>query len=115
DHLLVIGKGRIITAGPVQDVIDSATAAAVRVRTPQAADLAALVRAAGATVASTEAGVLDLHGLTAEQVGQTAAAHGIVLHELTPQRASLEEAYMSLTQDAVEYRSETMHAEDEIR
>ncbi|MHB1289332.1 MAG: ABC transporter ATP-binding protein, partial [Georgenia sp.] len=48
-------------------------------------------------------------GVTAEQVGQTAAAHGIVLHELTPQRASLEEAYMSLTQDAVEYRSETAH------
>ncbi|MHB1289898.1 ABC transporter ATP-binding protein, partial [Georgenia sp.] len=49
DHLLVIGKGRIITAGPVQDVIDSATAAAVRVRTPQAADLAALLGPAGAT------------------------------------------------------------------
>lgn len=115
DQLLVIGRGKIITAGPVQEVIDSATAAAVRVRTPRAADLAALVRAAGATVASTEAGVLDLRGVTAEQVGEAAAAHGIVLHELTPQRASLEEAYMNLTQDAVEYRSETAHAEDENR
>ncbi|MHB1065219.1 MAG: ABC transporter ATP-binding protein, partial [Georgenia sp.] len=68
-----------------------------------------LLGPAGATFTTPATGVLQLHGVTAEQVGQTAAAHGIVLHELTPQRASLEEAYMSLTQDAVEYRSETAH------
>ncbi|MFH5824387.1 ABC transporter ATP-binding protein [Georgenia sp. AZ-5] len=107
DQLLVIGKGRIITAGPVQDVIDGATATTVRVRSPRAADLATLVQTAGATVSSTEAGVLELRGVTAEQVGELAAVHQIVLHELTPQRASLEDAYMSLTQDAVEYRTET--------
>ncbi|MPV38099.1 ABC transporter ATP-binding protein [Georgenia subflava] len=107
DQLLVIGRGKIITAGPVQDVIDSVTGTLVRARSPRASELAELVRAAGGTVTSTEAGLLELHGVTAEQVGDTAAAHGIPLHELTPQRASLEEAYMSLTQDAVEYRSET--------
>jgi len=107
DQLLVVGRGKIITAGPVQDVIDSVTGTAVRVRSPQATDLAERLRAAGASVTSTEAGVLELHGVSAEQVGETAALNGIVLHELTPQRASLEEAYMNLTQDAVEYRSET--------
>ncbi|PFG38801.1 ABC-2 type transport system ATP-binding protein [Georgenia soli] len=107
DQLLVIGRGKIITAGPVQDVIDSVTGTAVRVRSPQATDLAERLRASGASVTSSEAGVLELHGVSAEQVGETAAANGIVLHELTPQRASLEEAYMNLTQDAVEYRSET--------
>ncbi|GAA1627338.1 ABC transporter ATP-binding protein [Georgenia ruanii] len=110
DQLLVIGRGRIIAAGPVQDVIDGVTATTVRVRSPRATDLAALVQDAGAVVSSTEAGTLDLRGITAERVGETAAAHGIVLHELTPQRASLEEAYMTLTQEAVEYRSETTPA-----
>ncbi|WP_341359978.1 ATP-binding cassette domain-containing protein [Georgenia sp. M64] len=110
DQLLVIGRGRIITAGPVQDVIDGATGSAVRVRSPQAADLAALVQADGAAVTSPEVGVVELRGISAEEVGETAARHGIVLHELTPRRASLEEAYMNLTQDAVEYRSETAPA-----
>jgi ABC-2 type transport system ATP-binding protein len=110
DQLLVIGRGRIITAGPVQDVIDGATGSAVRVRSPQADDLAALVQADGAAVTSPEAGVVELRGISAEEVGETAARHGIVLHELTPRRASLEEAYMNLTQDAVEYRSETAPA-----
>ena len=110
DQLLVIGRGRIITAGPVQDVIDGATGSAVRVRSPQADDLAALVQADGAAVTIPEAGVVELRGISAEEVGETAARHGIVLHELTPRRASLEEAYMNLTQDAVEYRSETAPA-----
>ncbi|RPF27078.1 ABC transporter ATP-binding protein [Georgenia muralis] len=110
DQLLVIGRGRIITAGPVQDVIDGATGSAVRVRSPQAADLAALAQADGAAVTIPETGVVELRGISAEQVGETAARHGIVLHELTPRRASLEEAYMHLTQDAVEYRSETAPA-----
>ncbi|WP_448071269.1 ABC transporter ATP-binding protein [Georgenia yuyongxinii] len=106
DLLLVIGKGRIITSGPVQEVIDGVAGTTVRVRSPRAADLADMLQRAGASVASTEAGVLDLRGVSTEQVGETAAANGIVLHELSPQRASLEEAYMTLTQDAVEYRSE---------
>ena len=105
DQLLVIGRGRIIAAGPVQDVIDSVSGAAVRVRSPRATELAALVRADGVVATSPEHGVLELRGIDAESVGEAAAAHGIVLHELSPRSASLEEAYMSLTQDAVEYRS----------
>lgn len=105
DQLLVIGRGRIITSGPVQEVIDSVDAGAVRVRSPQPEELAALVRGDGGGVTPVEPGVLHLHGVTAERVGEAAARHGIVLHELTVLRASLEEAYMNLTQDAVEYRS----------
>jgi len=109
DQLVVIGRGEIIATGAVQEVIDSATGAAVRVRTPQATEFASLIQAAGAAVEPTAPGVLELRGVTPELIGETAARHRIVLHELTPQRASLEEAYMNLTQDAVEYRSETTH------
>jgi ABC-2 type transport system ATP-binding protein len=107
DQLLVIGRGRILTAGPVQDVIDSVSGTSVRVRSPQADALARLAARDGVIIASPEAGTLDVRGSTAEEIGETAAANGIVLHELSQQRASLEEAYMSLTQDSVEYRSES--------
>jgi ABC-2 type transport system ATP-binding protein len=105
DQLLVIGRGRILAAGPVQQVIDSVSGAAVRVRSPHGAELAALVAADGATVSSPEPGTLELGSIDAARVGDLACAHGIALHELSPRSASLEEAYMSLTQDAVEYRS----------
>jgi len=102
DHLLVIGRGRIIAAGPVQQVIDSVAGGAVRVRSPRAGELAAALAADGATVTSPEAGMLEVSGTTAEHVGEVAFRNGLLLHELSPRRASLEEAYMSLTQDAVD-------------
>ncbi len=106
DHLLVIGRGRI-AAGPVQQVIDSVAGGAVRVRSPRAGELAAALAADGATVTSPEAGMLEVSGTTAEHVGEVALRNGLLLHELSARRASLEEAYMSLTQDAVEYRAHT--------
>jgi len=105
DHLIVIGRGRIITDGPVDDVIAQATTTTVRVRSPQAARIAELVAGPGVTVSSTEAGLLELHGVDAPTVGEAAAREGLVLHELTPVRGSLEDAYMSLTSEAVEYHS----------
>jgi len=102
DQLLVIGRGRIIAAGPVQQVIDSVAGGAVRVRSPRAGELAAALAADGATVTSPEAGMLEVSGTTAEHVGEVAFRNGLLLHELSPRRASLEEAYMSLTQDAVD-------------
>jgi ABC-2 type transport system ATP-binding protein len=105
DQLLVIGRGRILAAGPVQEVIDSVSGSAVRVRSPRATELGALVEADGAVVTSPEPGVLELRGIDTDTVGELACAHGIVLHELSPRSASLEEAYMALTQDSVEYRS----------
>jgi ABC-2 type transport system ATP-binding protein len=107
DQLLVIGRGRILAAGPVQQVIDSVSRAGVRVRSPHAAELAALLSADGATVGTPEPRTLELSGNAAERVGEIACAHGLVLHELSPRSATLEEAHMSLTQDAVEYRSTT--------
>ncbi|RPF28315.1 ABC transporter ATP-binding protein [Georgenia muralis] len=112
DQLLVIGRGRIITAGPVQEVIDSVTGATVRVRSPRATALAELLRGDDVTITAAEPGGFELHGLTAQRIGETAAAHGIVLHELSPRSASLEEAYMSLTQGAVEYHSEPIHPQE---
>ncbi|MPV36885.1 ABC transporter ATP-binding protein [Georgenia subflava] len=109
DQLLVIGRGKIIAAGPVQDVIDGVQDASVHVRSPRAAELADLARSAGASVTTTEPGTFDARGVTAETIGNAAARRGIAVHELTIRRASLEEAYMNLTQDAVEYRSETTH------
>ncbi len=105
DQLLVIGRGRIIAAGPVQDVIDASTGAHVAVRSPQATELAARLEVDGARVEIRD-DALDVRGASAEQVGELAARHGIVLHELRLERASLEEAYLTLTSSAVEYRTQ---------
>ncbi len=103
DHLLVIGRGRILTSGPVDEVIASTTNDVVRVASPQASDLASALNAAGIDTAAPEPGVLTTTMAPAARVGEIAAAHGIVLHELTTQRASLEEAYLELTGNDVEY------------
>ena len=106
DQLLVIGRGKIIASGPVQDVIDASQGTTVKVRSPRATELSEALTGADVTIRSTEPGLLEVLGRTAEQIGEAAARAGIVLHELTPVRASLEDAYLSLTQDEVEYRSE---------
>jgi ABC-2 type transport system ATP-binding protein len=108
DHLLVIGRGRIITAGPIDDVIATATHASVRVVTPRSQKLAELLTAQGATVTTLSRSQLEVADRTSAEIGELAAEHGLPLHELTPLTASLEEAYLSLTRDAVEYQSETV-------
>src|SRR5690606_14185041 len=75
DELLVIGRGHIIASGPVQQLIDEVSGTALRVRSPQAEELAGLARAQGATVASPERGTLELRGISEEVVGETAARH----------------------------------------
>lgn len=105
DHLIVIGRGRIIADAPVQDVINRATSTTVRVRSPHATQLVELLRSADVTVSSTEPGLLEVTGASAEVIGETAAAAQLVLHELTPLSGSLEDAYMQLTADQVEYHS----------
>ncbi|WP_152192398.1 ABC transporter ATP-binding protein [Georgenia satyanarayanai] len=109
DQLLVIGRGRIIAAGPVQEIIDATRGVTVRVRSPRAGELGDLLTRAGASLRPVEPGLVEVNGRTAEEIGDLAAASGIPLHELTPVRASLEDAYMTLTQDEVEYRSEPQH------
>jgi ABC-2 type transport system ATP-binding protein len=110
DHLIVIGRGRLIADTSVDGFIELAAANLVRVRTPDAEKLRTLLAGPNVTVANGEAGVLEVRGLSAEQVGDVAFANGVALHELTPQQASLEEAFMNLTREDVEYRSETVAA-----
>ncbi|HEX6248797.1 MAG TPA: ATP-binding cassette domain-containing protein [Nocardioidaceae bacterium] len=111
DHLLVIGRGRIIAAGPLQEVIETTTRPTVRVVAPRAGELAELLAARGASVATVAPARLEVADLTSAEIGDLAAERGFALHELTPLNASLEEAYLSLTRDEVEYRSEAITKE----
>ena len=106
DHLIVVGRGKLIADTSVDEFVRRASGATVRVRSPQAAKLGDLVRAEGVSVASMEPGVLEIAGTTTDHVGEIAAANGIVLHELTLTQASLEEAFMELTRDVVEFRAD---------
>jgi ABC-2 type transport system ATP-binding protein len=110
DHLIVIGRGKLIADTSVDDFVARASQKVVIVRSP---DLERLRHAlAGPNITFSEAGrgALEVHGLTAEQVGDTAAAAGVALHELTPHQASLEEAFMNLTRDDVEFATEMEEA-----
>jgi ABC-2 type transport system ATP-binding protein len=103
DHLVVIGKGRLIAERSLAEFIQGAGTGQVLVRTPDP-DRLATALGAEATVTREADGALLVAGLTAARVGEAAAAAGVVLHELSP-RTSLEEAFMELTADAVEYTS----------
>lgn len=105
DHLIVLGRGRVIADAPVADIIGAATRSTVRVRSPHAGHLATLLTRPDVTVTSLGHDTLEIVGITASEIGEQAAGAGIVLHELTPLSASLEEAYMTLTQNEVEYRT----------
>jgi ABC-2 type transport system ATP-binding protein len=104
EHLIVVGRGRLIRDVSVREFIDSASAKSVHVRSPQAAQLRDLLLGEGVTVSSSARGELDVTGLSSDEVGIRAAAGGVVLYELAQVQASLEEAFMELTKDAVEYR-----------
>jgi ABC-2 type transport system ATP-binding protein len=106
DHIIVLGRGRILADAPVQEILDGATRNSVRVRSPQIDVLARAVQGADVSITGVESGLVEINGLSAAQIGEAAAQFGIVLHELSPINASLEEAYLELTQDEVEYRTE---------
>src|ERR671925_132871 len=102
DHLIVVGRGRLLADMPTDAFIAEASPALVRVRSPEATRLRELLLGDGVTVRSDGPGVLEVSGLASEEVGERAAAAGLTLHELSPHQASLEEAFMELTRDAVE-------------
>jgi ABC-2 type transport system ATP-binding protein len=110
DHLIVIGRGKLIADTSVDDFVARASQKVVVVRSPDLARLRVELTGPGVTFADAERGALEVHGLTTEQVGEAAAAAGIALHELTPQQASLEEAFMNLTRDDVEFASDLEEA-----
>jgi ABC-2 type transport system ATP-binding protein len=103
EHLIVIGRGKLIADTSVVDFVAGASKKLVHVRTPQVDALREILAGLGATVIDGEAGMLDVTGLTADQIGDAAAAQSIALHELTPHQASLEEAFMDLTRGEIEY------------
>jgi ABC-2 type transport system ATP-binding protein len=110
DHLIVLGRGRVITDAPVSEVIALATGTAVVVRTPHGTTLVPLLSGPDVSVVSTAPGLFTVTGLAASRIGEIAAGAGVVLHELAPITASLEEAYLALTQDEVEYHAGNISA-----
>ena len=107
EHLIVVGRGRLIRDTSVEDFIAGASANSVLVRSPDDARLREELLADGVEVTSSEPGHLEVTGLTSDEIGYRAAAAGLTLLELSPAKASLEEAFMNLTHDAVEYRAPT--------
>ena len=104
DHLIVIGRGRLIADCSVAEFIERNSVQAVRVRTPQPDALVAAVRRAGGRVAAAGEAIV-IHGLPSDKVGDLAYENGIRLHELAVAQASLEEAYMEQTAASVEFRA----------
>ncbi|MGW1085966.1 ATP-binding cassette domain-containing protein [Streptomyces sp. NPDC002596] len=105
EHLVVIGRGRLIADTSVEEFTRSAARTVVRVRCPDIDRLKGLLAGPDVTLTACAPYTLEVVGLTTDQIGYTAADHGLTLLELSPQRISLEEAFMELTRDAVEYRS----------
>ncbi|GLY94099.1 multidrug ABC transporter ATP-binding protein [Actinoplanes sp. NBRC 103695] len=103
EHLIVVGRGKLIADVSVDEFIQQASLNTVRVRSPHAAALHALLAGPDIAITSIDRGVLEVSGLDAERIGELAARAGLTLHELSPRQPSLEEAFMALTHDAVEY------------
>jgi len=105
DHLIVIGKGKLLRDEGVNAFMESNAEHWVLVRSPQLAELVAAAKGAGAQVRPGTEGSMEISGLDSRAIGDLAAANHITLHELATQRASLEDAFMELTHDSVDYRS----------
>jgi ABC-2 type transport system ATP-binding protein len=105
EQVIVIGRGRLIADVSVAELVRGASSGVVLVRSPDAARLREALAGPQVSITSTEPDELSVTGLAAARIGEIARDHGLVLHELTPQQASLEEAYMTMTQDSVEYHA----------
>jgi ABC-2 type transport system ATP-binding protein len=104
DHLIIIGRGRLLADVPTGELIESSARRYVLVRSPRAAELAELIAERGGTVIPQDDGALVVTGLDAAAIGDLAAGHGIAVHALMPRQASLEDAYLDLTGDSTDYR-----------
>ncbi|MGF2949648.1 ABC transporter ATP-binding protein [Microbacterium alcoholitolerans] len=105
DHLIVLGRGKVLADAPLPEIVRAWTTARVHVRSPRASELADAVAGRDVEIVSTDQFTLDVTGLPASRIGDIAAERGIAVHELTPTSGSLEDAYLALTGDAVEYRN----------
>jgi ABC-2 type transport system ATP-binding protein len=107
EHLIVIGRGKIISDTSMAEFIAAAGAAGVRVSSPRIVDLQQSLRSNQAEFEVTDTNTLLVQSLSAAEIGELAAQNGIPLHELTPLAPSLEEAFMKLTKDSVEFHGGT--------
>ena len=107
EHVVIIGKGRLLADLPIEEVLASASRASVLVRSPDALRLEAALAGPGVVLNRPATDLLTVTGLTAAQIGDRALAEGIAVHELTPRQASLEEAFMDLTNDAIQFHGGT--------
>lgn len=106
EHLILIGRGRLIADTTVADLVRSSPGGDVLVRTPHGDDLARLLTARQSLVVAEPDGGLAVTGLDAGAIGQLAAEHGLVIHELTTRYPSLEKAYLDIADDSVDYRGD---------
>jgi ABC-2 type transport system ATP-binding protein len=111
DHLIIIGRGKLLADMSTTQFIESSTRKDVLVRSPQAAGLARLLAAHGAAAVPEEGGALAVTGMSAPAIADLASRHGIPVHELTPRLASLEEAYLDITKDSIDYRAGNLAGE----
>ena len=107
DHLIVIGRGKLLADAPTQSLTRSSARADVLVRSPRASDLAKLLIDRGAAVAVEQDGGLAVTGMEAPAIADLAAAHAFPVHELVPRQPSLEQAYLELTAATTDYRAAT--------
>ncbi|MFJ7625512.1 ABC transporter ATP-binding protein [Streptomyces sp. NPDC097595] len=105
DHLIVIGQGRLLADTSMADFIHENSRSYVRLRSPQQERLRDVLHQEGVVAVEADGGTLEVDGGTTEDLGELAARHGITLHELSAQRASLEEAFMQMTAGSVEYHA----------
>ncbi|MDQ1136849.1 ABC-2 type transport system ATP-binding protein [Microbacterium sp. SORGH_AS 1204] len=105
DHVIVLGRGRVLADASLADLVGSWTTTTLLVRSPRLSDLVAALQIPDATVSALEPGAAQITGVTAQTIGDLAARHGIPLYELTPRSGSLEDAYLALTDDSVEYKT----------
>jgi ABC-2 type transport system ATP-binding protein len=106
DEVVVIGRGRLIAQMPVSELTATSAGSRVTVRSPAAGELRAALEGAGASVMVEPDGALSVRDMSAPAIGDLAARCGLALHELAPHAASLEEAFMELTEDSIDYRGE---------
>ncbi|GLY67464.1 ABC transporter ATP-binding protein [Amycolatopsis taiwanensis] len=104
-ELVVIGKGQLIAQSSTKEFVARATEVTVKVRSPQLDQLRVVLQHASATITDEDGGI-EVSGMDSDRIGELAAANGIVLHELSPRTGSLEQAFMQMTGDAVEYHTE---------
>ncbi len=106
DHIIVLGRGKVLADAPLDELVRSWTRQVVRVESPRAGELTEILARSGAEISATGDGALEVTGMPAARIGDTAAAAGIPLHQLSSTTGSLEDAYLALTGDAVEYHSQ---------